>query len=190
MERHNGTADHVNGDNLFRRWNRDPVPSQVPAGRNAAWQRVTCWSNRHNADLPLGINFSNAGDIITAEGRRLRVSVLYQDQPRGWRWLTRFLQLPWFLVIWPSAYLRRGPTRQPGAPWSRVASIGIANIARWKIAGLMSWEAIAGGVVRTRMSSLCRQNLKAQGNVALPRHRHPLLALSGCCPHQRCPLLG
>ena len=33
-------------------------------------------------------------------------------------------------------------------------------------------------------------NLKAQGNVALPRHRHPLLALSGCCPHQRCPLSG
>ena len=73
---------------------------------------------------------------------------------------------------------------------SRVASIGIANIARWKIAGLMSWEAIAGGVVRIRMSSLCRQNLKAQGNVALPRNRHPFLALSGCCPHQRCPLSG
>ena len=52
---------------------------------------------------------------------------------------------------------------------------GIASIARWKSAGLMSWEAIAVGVVRTRISLLRRQNLEARGNIALPRNRHPIL---------------
>jgi hypothetical protein len=35
MERHNGTTDHVDGDNLFRGRNRHPLSSKVPAGRTA-----------------------------------------------------------------------------------------------------------------------------------------------------------
>src|SRR3974390_3065504 len=52
-----------------------------------------------------------------------------------------------------------------------MVTIGIATIAHWKIAGLMSWEAIAAGVVPTRISSLRRHNLKVQKSTALSRNR-------------------
>jgi len=52
-----------------------------------------------------------------------------------------------------------------------MVTIGIASIAHWKNAGLMSWEAIAAGVVPTRISSLRRHNLKAQKSTALSRNR-------------------
>jgi len=39
----------------------------------------------------------------------------------------------------------------------------------------MSSEAIAAGVVRTRISSLRRLNPKAQEKIARPHDRHPLL---------------
>ena len=52
-----------------------------------------------------------------------------------------------------------------------MVTIGIASIAHWKIAGLMSWEAIAAGVVPTPISSLRRHKLKAQKSMALSRNR-------------------
>lgn len=65
------------------------------------------------------------------------------------------------------------------APWCAVikgGEFGTASIALWKIAILMSWEALAAGVIRIGISSQRRQNPKVQRVVALDERR-----VAFCC---------
>jgi hypothetical protein len=71
---------------------------------------------------------------------------------------------------WPPAAILRSASRNGvPAPIKR-------RVALWKIAILMSWEALAAGVIRIGISSQRRQNPKVQRVVALDERR-----VAFCC---------
>jgi hypothetical protein len=77
------------------------------------------------------------------------------------------------------------------APWCAVIKGGEywdSSIALWKIAILMSWEALAAGVIRIGISSQRRQNPKVQRVVALDERRVAFCCASWSAGGFRCRL--